>query len=90
MWTTIVCDALAQLPKRCAAGFIRVYQRTISPDHSHLGRWWFPWGYCRYFPSCSEYTRRAVLQNGFFVGGVRGLWRILRCNPWSRGGIDVP
>lgn len=43
---------------------------------------------CRYHPSCSQYCIDAVQQRGVLVGLGLGAWRILRCNPWSLGGID--
>ena len=55
---------------------IRFYQKHLS------------FGNCRYVPSCSEYTLEAILKHGFFVGLILGVWRILRCNPWSHGGFD--
>jgi putative membrane protein insertion efficiency factor len=42
---------------------------------------------CKYFPSCSQYTIDAISQFGL-KGIVMGIWRILRCNPWSFGGVD--
>jgi uncharacterized protein len=45
---------------------------------------------CRYTPTCSEYTRQSLLKYGLYRGGARGFYRILRCNPWSRGGVDEP
>lgn len=63
------------------------YQKTLSPDHgprSHR----YPAGYCRYYPSCSEYTRLAVVQRGVFVGLALGSWRVLRCNPFARPRVD--
>ncbi|MBI2482864.1 membrane protein insertion efficiency factor YidD [Candidatus Uhrbacteria bacterium] len=79
-----------QLPQRLAVGVISLYQRCISPDHSRVGRWVFPNGYCRYFPSCSAYARQAVTRYGVVRGALRGVWRVLRCNPWSHGGVDEP
>lgn len=65
---------------------IRFYQRTLSPDHGILaGRSFFG---CRYYPSCSEYTVRAVEKYGTVRGMLLGAWRILRCNPFSHGGVD--
>ncbi len=43
---------------------------------------------CLYTPTCSEYTLRSINNLGFFAGVILGLWRILRCNPLSRGGYD--
>lgn len=66
---------------------IRLYQRTISPDHG-----WFrhrhPHGFCRFYPTCSEYARKAILRYGFFRGMAKSSWRVLRCNPWNAGGFD--
>lgn len=66
---------------------IRAYQLTLSLDHGPL-RVFFPMGMCRYRPSCSMYTYKAVDEYGIIRGLVMGGWRILRCNPWSKGGID--
>ncbi len=41
-----------------------------------------------YVPTCSQYTLEAILKHGFFYGALLGAWRILRCNPWSKGGFD--
>ena len=43
---------------------------------------------CKYYPTCSEYTKQAIEKYGAFKGGLKGLWRILRCNPFSKGGYD--
>lgn len=68
---------------------IRLYQKTLSPDHSWLSRY-FPGGYCPYAPSCSMYTHMAIGKYGAIRGSLKGLWRILRCNPWGKGGMDLP
>jgi putative membrane protein insertion efficiency factor len=67
---------------------IRFYQRTISPDHGLLGKILFPFGACRFKPTCSEYTYQAIIKYGLIKGALKGSWRILRCNPFSRGGDD--
>jgi putative membrane protein insertion efficiency factor len=69
---------------------IRLYQAILSPDHSFWAKVVFGGGYCQYHPTCSEYTRIAVERYGAARGLLRGCWRILRCNPWSKGGIDSP
>ena len=43
---------------------------------------------CKYHPSCSQYAIDAYKEFGFFKGTVLAAWRLLRCNPWSRGGVD--
>lgn len=43
---------------------------------------------CKYYPSCSTYALQAIERFGIIRGTVLGAWRILRCNPWSRGGVD--
>ncbi|MBU2542567.1 membrane protein insertion efficiency factor YidD [Patescibacteria group bacterium] len=68
---------------------IRIYQKTLSPDHG----WFksrFPHGYCRFYPSCSEYSYQVIKKRGLIVGSLKTVWRILRCNPWNKGGIDLP
>jgi putative membrane protein insertion efficiency factor len=44
--------------------------------------------YCKHVPSCSEYAVEALEKKGFFVGGAKAVWRVLRCNPWAKGGYD--
>lgn len=58
---------------------VRIYQATLSPL---LG------GQCRFIPTCSQYFIEAVQKRGVIGGLRRGLWRILRCHPFSRGGYD--
>ena len=58
---------------------IRLYQRLISPA---IG------ARCKYYPSCSEYAAQAISRFGILRGSVLAGWRVLRCNPWSRGGFD--
>jgi len=58
---------------------IEKYQKYISPA---LGK------NCKYYPSCSEYTKQAIEKYGALKGSFLGIWRILRCNPFSKGGYD--
>jgi putative membrane protein insertion efficiency factor len=58
---------------------IRLYQRVLSP---------FMPVRCKYHPSCSEYAVQAIRMHGVLRGLVLAGWRLLRCNPWSNGGID--
>ncbi|HAU65814.1 MAG: hypothetical protein UT30_C0010G0034 [Candidatus Uhrbacteria bacterium GW2011_GWF2_39_13] len=68
---------------------IRFYQRTFSFDHGPL-KIFFPDGYCRFYPSCSEYGYLCVKRYGVVKGSFLTLRRIFRCNPFSFGGIDEP
>lgn len=68
---------------------IVAYQRTLSFDHGPM-KVLYPYGYCRFHPSCSEYCRRSILKDGILKGCIKGAWRVLRCNPFSVGGIDEP
>jgi uncharacterized protein len=65
--------------RRLAVLPIRLYQRLISPV---LGQ------RCKYYPPCSEYAAQAIGRFGILRGLVLAAWRLLRCNPWSRGGFD--
>ncbi|MDT3395261.1 membrane protein insertion efficiency factor YidD [Streptomyces sp. B1866] len=58
---------------------IKLYQWTISPLLGPV---------CRYYPSCSHYGYQAIDVHGAVKGTALTAWRILRCNPWSPGGVD--
>jgi putative membrane protein insertion efficiency factor len=47
-----------------------------------------PAGTCKYHPSCSQYALDALRKDGLAKGSVKAVWRLLRCNPWSHGGVD--
>lgn len=66
--------------KKILIALIRFYQKNISPL---LGK-----GKCKYYPTCSEYMLQAVQIHGAFKGFFMGVWRILRCNRFSKGGYD--
>lgn len=80
---------ILRLPRVILVGFIRIYQKTLSPDYGWFKRF-YPGGYCKYQPSCSEYGAQAVEKYGAVVGGSKAIWRVMRCNPWSKGGVDLP
>jgi putative membrane protein insertion efficiency factor len=67
--------------KKLVIALIKFYQRYISPLTP---------GTCRYYPTCSSYAIMAVEKYGLLKGGVKAVWRVLRCNPFSRGGVDYP
>jgi uncharacterized protein len=69
------------LLRALAVAPVRLYQRAISPALPRR---------CRYHPSCSEYAVQAVKRFGLLRGAILAAWRLLRCNPWSHGGVDFP
>jgi len=58
---------------------VRGYQRLLSPLLPAR---------CKYHPSCSQYALDALREYGLLRGAVLAAWRLLRCNPWSHGGVD--
>jgi hypothetical protein len=60
---------------------IMLYQKYISPIFGSK---------CRFYPSCSQYAILAINKYGIFKGLLKAVYRILRCNPFSKGGIDYP
>jgi putative membrane protein insertion efficiency factor len=67
------------LPRRLAIGLVRIWQILISPLYGDV---------CRFSPHCSQYAIEALREWGLIAGTVLTAWRILRCNPFSRGGAD--
>ena len=65
--------------KGMALASLRFYKRNISPA--------LPPG-CRYQPTCSEYMYEAIEKHGVAKGIAMGSWRLVRCNPFSKGGLD--
>ena len=59
--------------------FVRGYRRLVSPLLAPR---------CKYHPTCSQYALDALREFGFARGSVLAAWRLLRCNPWSDGGVD--
>jgi uncharacterized protein len=71
---------IAGVPARALLiGMIRLYRATLS---GWLG------GQCRFYPSCSLYAEDAIRAHGATKGSVLATWRVLRCNPFGKGGID--
>ena len=65
--------------RAAATAPIRLYQRFISPALPRT---------CKYHPTCSQYAIEALRRYGPLRGSVLAVWRVLRCNPWSHGGLD--
>jgi putative membrane protein insertion efficiency factor len=70
-----------RLPAQVLIGGVWVYKFFLSPL---LGR------NCRFTPTCSTYFIESVKKYGAVKGAIRGVWRIIRCNPWHPGGYDPP
>lgn len=68
--------------KKILIYLINKYQKIISPIIKNMGF------NCKFYPSCSEYTKQAIEKYGSFRGVIKGIKRILRCNPFSKGGYD--
>ncbi len=66
--------------KYICISIIKIYRKVLSPLK---GR-----GTCIFYPTCSEYAIQAYEKYGFFKGTLLTVWRVLRCNPFSRGGYD--
>jgi hypothetical protein len=74
-------------PRFLILNLIKFYQKTLSLDHGIM-RGVFPAGFCRFHPTCSEYGYQAIEKYGVVRGGLKAIWRIMRCNPWNPGGND--
>ncbi len=66
--------------KKLILFLIRTYQVTLSPR--------FSGGACRFTPTCSQYAMEAIETHGLIKGSALAFWRILRCNPFCKGGYD--
>ncbi|MBP7060796.1 MAG: membrane protein insertion efficiency factor YidD [Candidatus Moranbacteria bacterium] len=73
--------------KSLVLSFIRLYQKTLSFDHGIVGKI-FGERFCRFYPTCSEYSYQAITKYGVFRGSLIGCKRVLRCHPWNDGGFD--
>ncbi len=71
---------IIRLPRKILVSLIKLYQLCISP---RIG------SHCKYYPTCSEYTKQAVDKYGIIKGSLLGIKRILKCNPFSKGGVDI-
>ena len=72
--------------KKAVIKLIRFYQKTLSPSLGFI--FLNPLIGCRFYPSCSEYSVLAINKYGLSEGFKKTLARILKCGPWSKGGVD--
>ncbi len=68
--------------KKAIIFLLKIYKKLISPIISACGI------HCKYYPTCSDYMVQAVEKYGIFKGGILGFKRLLKCNPFSKGGYD--
>ena len=71
---------IGNIPRLILLLFIRLYQMTFSKT--------LPQNTCRFYPTCSHYGYQAIYKYGVLKGGLLATWRVLRCNPFNKGGID--
>jgi putative membrane protein insertion efficiency factor len=76
-----------RLGSALAIWLLKLYQATLSFDHGPLKRF-FPYGYCRFHPTCSHYAIGSIERFGLIIGSWLAFKRLLRCHPWSQGGLD--
>ncbi len=67
--------------RKIIIGFLRFWRAFVSPLYPPS---------CRYYPTCSEYAILSVEKHGALKGTLKALWRVLRCHPLSKGGVDLP
>ena len=72
-------SSVLRLPALLVVALIRGYQRTLAKALPPR---------CRFHPTCSEYAAQAITSNGLIRGGLAAIWRLARCAPWSKGGLD--
>ncbi|MET4226491.1 putative membrane protein insertion efficiency factor [Oerskovia enterophila] len=78
-WVSRSWRFVRRIPLLVLVGLIRGYQSVISPMTGPT---------CKYYPSCSQYALVAIRRHGVLRGVRLAVWRLLRCNPWSKGGVD--
>lgn len=78
---------IKEFPKKLAIILINIYQSTLSPDYG-LFRARHQYGFCRFYPTCSQYAKEAIEKNGLFKGILLGLKRIIKCSPWAEPKVD--
>lgn len=67
------------LPRNILIAVMLLYRKFISPMYGDV---------CKFYPSCSAYAVEALHRRGAVVGTALAIWRVVRCHPWSLGGVD--
>jgi putative membrane protein insertion efficiency factor len=76
------------LPKNGILFLITAYQTVLSPDHSWL-KSAYPHGFCRFYPSCSQYSKEAIIKYGLIKGSSLTIIRLAKCHPWAEPKHDL-
>ena len=79
---------LFYLPKYIVIGILWIYQKTLSFDHGPL-KIFYPYGYCKFYPTCSEYSKQAVAKYGVIKGILMTINRLIKCHPWSQPQVNL-
>ena len=75
-------------PQQIILAALRVYQVSLSRDHGWLKQL-YPYGLCRFAPSCSQYAVESIKKYGVARGGWLAVKRVCKCNPYHPGGVDL-
>lgn len=73
-------NRVSSVIKSLMIGLIRLYQKYLSPLKLRT--------HCIYTPTCSQYAIEALRKHGIIKGSLLSIWRVLRCNPFAKGGFD--
>ena len=74
-------------PRYLTIRLLKIYQQTLSFDHG-IFKFLYPNGFCRFWPTCSDYAIQAIEKYGFIKGGFKAVGRVARCQPFNSGGFD--
>lgn len=74
-------------PRYLAVRLLKIYQKTLSFDYGAF-KFFYPNGFCRFRPTCSDYAIQAIEKYGFIKGGFKAAARVARCQPFNPGGFD--
>ena len=77
-----LAEPAGTIPARLGIAVVLAYRWTLGL--------FVPAGTCKYHPSCSQYAILALRRHGLVKGSALAGWRLLRCHPWSKGGVDYP
>ncbi|MBL8029666.1 MAG: membrane protein insertion efficiency factor YidD [Candidatus Doudnabacteria bacterium] len=81
-------NKIKYFPRYIVVFLIKIYQLTLSPDHG-MFKSRHPHGFCRFYPTCSEYTKESVLKYGVLRGLYFALPRLIKCNPYTSPRVDL-